>query len=230
MAQLWGLKGKKLMYVLLTKHEIFLTFESPTLSPSGEIIAKISLVFVSAALLAEEAARNMKVKKVTYNRESTGILYDNNLAFCYYYNNSWFHYISYFWRNQCLPLTSSLAFPAHWLRHKRIANTWCRKLIYLFRHSIKNSYSRLSPVGLSGFSAPAWGVAGGCAAVPNSSLKDKMTTKVQNALITTGWWKVTACFFGWLSSLAYRHNMKHKLLMYFPKARVVSTATNYKFA
>ena len=29
---------------------------SPTLSPSGEIIARISLVFVSAALLAEVAA------------------------------------------------------------------------------------------------------------------------------------------------------------------------------
>ena len=34
----------------------FLTFVSPTLSPSGEIIARISLVFVSAALLAEVAA------------------------------------------------------------------------------------------------------------------------------------------------------------------------------
>ena len=61
-----GREKKLLMYVLLTKHNIFLTFESPTLSPSGEIIAKISLVFVSAALLAEEAARNMKAKKVTY--------------------------------------------------------------------------------------------------------------------------------------------------------------------
>ena len=33
------------------------TFVSPTLSPSGEIIARISLVFVSAALPAEVAVK-----------------------------------------------------------------------------------------------------------------------------------------------------------------------------
>ena len=53
------------MYGPLTKANIFVTFESPTLSPSGEIIAKISLVFVSAALPADKAARNMKVKNFT---------------------------------------------------------------------------------------------------------------------------------------------------------------------
>ena len=43
-------------------------------------------------------------------------------------------------------------------------------------HNSKDSvrqYSRLSPVGETGFSAPDWGVAGGWAAVPNSSLKNK---------------------------------------------------------
>ena len=47
------------------KANILLTFESPTLSPSGEIIAKISLVFVSAALPADKAVRNIKVKNFT---------------------------------------------------------------------------------------------------------------------------------------------------------------------
>ena len=50
-------------------------------------------------------------------------------------------------------------------------------IMYNFEIKVHNSkdsvwlYSRLSPVGVTGFSAPDWGVAGGWAAVPNSSLK-----------------------------------------------------------
>ena len=48
----------------LTKKEIiiFITLVSPTLSPSGEIIAKISFVFVSAALPAEVAVEEKAIK------------------------------------------------------------------------------------------------------------------------------------------------------------------------
>ena len=48
----------------LTKKEIiiYITLVSPTLSPSGEIIAKISFVFVSAALPAEVAVEEKAIK------------------------------------------------------------------------------------------------------------------------------------------------------------------------
>ena len=42
--------------------KLFFTFVRPTLSPSGEIIARISLVFVSAALPAE-AAENQTIQQ-----------------------------------------------------------------------------------------------------------------------------------------------------------------------
>ena len=48
----------------MTKKEIiiYITLVSPTLSPSGEIIAKISFVFVSAALPAEVAVEEKAIK------------------------------------------------------------------------------------------------------------------------------------------------------------------------
>ena len=54
----WTAKGFS-----LTKKEIiiFITLVSPTLSPSGEIIAKISFVFVSAALPAEVAVEEKAI-------------------------------------------------------------------------------------------------------------------------------------------------------------------------
>jgi len=49
----------------------FLTFVSPTLSPSGEIIARMSLVFVSAALLAEVAVtKQTSFRLLCFNREN----------------------------------------------------------------------------------------------------------------------------------------------------------------